>query len=85
MTVVINSVGNDLIDKMESCMPEDLLIAFQRGLNFDFGDDSKKRLDALLKFLKTEVELEERINLAIAGFDLRDATSYKSGSKLKKV
>ncbi|GFV55419.1 uncharacterized protein TNCV_2463091 [Trichonephila clavipes] len=60
-----------------SCMPEDLLKAFQRGLNFDSGDDSKKRLDDLLKFLKTEVESKERINLSMAGFDLTDATSYK--------
>ncbi|GFX11420.1 integrase catalytic domain-containing protein [Trichonephila clavipes] len=37
---------------MESCIPEDLLRAFQRGLNFDSDDDSKKRLDALLKFFK---------------------------------
>ncbi|GFU25975.1 integrase catalytic domain-containing protein [Trichonephila clavipes] len=65
-------------------MPEDFVRAFQRGLNFDSGDDSKKRLDALLKFLKTEVESEERINLAMTCFDLTDATSYKRGSNLKK-
>ncbi|GFY34145.1 integrase catalytic domain-containing protein [Trichonephila clavipes] len=53
---------------VESCMPEDLLRAFQRGLNFDSGDDSKKRRD--LKFLKNEVESEEWINLAVTGFDL---------------
>ncbi|GFV41526.1 integrase catalytic domain-containing protein [Trichonephila clavipes] len=64
-------------------MPEDFLRAFQRSLNFDSGDDSKKGLDALLKFLKTEVESEERINLAMTGFDLMDA-SYKRESKLKK-
>ncbi|GFQ79030.1 uncharacterized protein TNCT_283031 [Trichonephila clavata] len=60
------------------------LRAFQQSLNFDSGDDSKKRQDALLKFLKTEVESEEWVNLDMTGFDLTDATSYKRESKLKK-
>ncbi|GFY20501.1 transposable element Tcb2 transposase [Trichonephila clavipes] len=69
---------------VKSCMPEDLLRAFQRGLNFYSGDDSKMRLDALLKFLNTEVESEERINLAMTGLNLTDATSCKRESQLKK-
>ncbi|GFV40275.1 integrase catalytic domain-containing protein [Trichonephila clavipes] len=42
-----------LYPSVESCMPEDLLRAFYRGLNFDSGDDSEKRIDTLLKLLKT--------------------------------
>ncbi|GBM41221.1 hypothetical protein AVEN_180524-1 [Araneus ventricosus] len=44
---------------VESCMPEDFLRAWQRNSNFDLGSDPKKRLDSLLKFLKTEVESGE--------------------------
>ena len=51
-------------------MPEDLLRTVQRGFNLDSGDDSQMKLDALLKFLKTEVESEAWVNLAMAGFDL---------------
>ncbi|GBM89881.1 hypothetical protein AVEN_111829-1 [Araneus ventricosus] len=69
---------------VESCMPEDFLRVWQRSSNSDFGSDSKKRLDSLLKFLKTEVESEERINLAMTGFGLKDDASYKNGSKLDK-
>ncbi|GBM18020.1 hypothetical protein AVEN_238409-1 [Araneus ventricosus] len=69
---------------VESCMPEDFLKAWQRRSNFDLGSDSKKRLDSLLKFLKIKVESEERINLAMTGFGLKDDSSYKNGSKLNK-
>ncbi|GBN99327.1 hypothetical protein AVEN_212765-1, partial [Araneus ventricosus] len=44
---------------VESCMPEYFLGAWQRNSNFDLGSYSKKRLDTLLKFLKTEVESGE--------------------------
>ncbi|GBM13284.1 hypothetical protein AVEN_226272-1 [Araneus ventricosus] len=60
---------------VESCMLEDFL---------ELGRDSKKRLDSLLKFLKIEVGSEERINLAMTGFGLKDDSSYKNGSKLNK-
>ncbi|GBM68064.1 hypothetical protein AVEN_66738-1 [Araneus ventricosus] len=69
---------------VESCMPEDFLRAWQRSLNFHLGNDSKKGLDSLLKIFKAEVESEERINLAMTGFGLKDETSYKNGSKLNK-
>ncbi|GBM11178.1 hypothetical protein AVEN_207717-1 [Araneus ventricosus] len=69
---------------VESCMPDDFLSAWQRSSNFDLGSDSKKRLDSLLKFLKTEVESEERINLAMTGFGLKDDSSYKNGNNLNK-
>ncbi|GBN10837.1 hypothetical protein AVEN_132555-1 [Araneus ventricosus] len=69
---------------VESCMPEDFLRAWQRSFNFHLGSDSKKRLNSLLKFNKTEVESEERINLAMTGFGLKDETAYKNGSKINK-
>ncbi|GBN02407.1 hypothetical protein AVEN_19019-1 [Araneus ventricosus] len=65
-------------------MSEDFLRAWDRSLNFHLGSDSKKGLDSLLKFLKTEVEPEERISLAMTGFGLKDETSYKNGGKLNK-
>ncbi|GBM31786.1 hypothetical protein AVEN_56894-1 [Araneus ventricosus] len=65
-------------------MPEDFLRAWHLSLNFHLGSDSKKRLDNLLKFFKAEVESEERINLAMIDFGLKDESSYKNGSKLNK-
>ena len=62
---------------VESCMPEDLLRVFHRGLSLDSGDGYTKKLDTILKFLKTEVESKGRTNLARTGFGLTDATSYK--------
>ncbi|XP_035226052.1 uncharacterized protein LOC118198471 [Stegodyphus dumicola] len=57
---------------VESCLPEDFLRAYQRSANVDHGPDPKCRLDSLLKFLKSEVESEERISLAMAGFGLKN-------------
>ncbi|XP_035218895.1 uncharacterized protein LOC118192102 [Stegodyphus dumicola] len=57
---------------VESCLPEDFLRAYQRSANVDHGTDTKCKLDSLLKFLKSEVESEERISLAMAGFGLKN-------------
>ncbi|XP_035210940.1 uncharacterized protein LOC118185223 [Stegodyphus dumicola] len=57
---------------IESYLPEDFLRAYQRSANADHGADPKCRLDSLLKFLKSEVESEERISLAMAGFGLKN-------------
>ena len=62
---------------VESCMPEEILRAWQRSPNVDHSGDPKDRLDSLLKFLKSEVESEERIVLAMTGFGLKEDTFVK--------
>ncbi|CAG7730198.1 unnamed protein product [Allacma fusca] len=59
---------------VESCLPEDTLRAWQRYTPNSNGENgtesSKNRLASLLDFLRAEVEGEERIRLARAGFGL---------------
>lgn len=49
---------------LESCLPEDILRTWQRSSQFSIEDPLKTRLENLMKFLKREVENEERISLA---------------------
>ncbi|CAG7834409.1 unnamed protein product [Allacma fusca] len=58
---------------VESCLPEETLRAWQRhSQNIATGgpDKSKNRLTRVLEFLRSEVEGEERIQLARTGFGL---------------
>ncbi|GFQ85843.1 hypothetical protein TNCT_396861 [Trichonephila clavata] len=43
----------------------------QRGPDFNHSGEPQERLSSLLKFLKSEVESEERICLAMQGFGLK--------------
>lgn len=63
---------------VESCLPEELLRTWQRSSFYDSESTPNMRLDNLMKFLKREVENEERISLAISGFDIH------SNAKVKK-
>ncbi|CAG7837087.1 unnamed protein product [Allacma fusca] len=60
---------------VESCLPEDVLRAWQRGAATanvpEENDPSKNRLTRLLQFLRSEVEGEERIRLARTGFGIK--------------
>ncbi|KAJ8952734.1 hypothetical protein NQ317_017003 [Molorchus minor] len=53
---------------VESCLPEEILRAWQRNTCFNLGSSLKDRLEKLMEFLKKEVESEERIALAASGF-----------------
>uniref|UniRef100_A0A146LII4 DUF5641 domain-containing protein n=1 Tax=Lygus hesperus TaxID=30085 RepID=A0A146LII4_LYGHE len=57
-----------LCPMLEACMPEDFLRAWQRNSSSDDVKDPTKRLENLMKFMKSEVENEERISLARSGF-----------------
>ncbi|GBM90143.1 hypothetical protein AVEN_20270-1 [Araneus ventricosus] len=55
---------------VEPCLTEDVLKAWQRSSHFNEPEDSDvPRLTNLMKFLKAEVEGEERLELARSGFD----------------
>ena len=73
-----------LFPLIESCLPQDLLRAWQRsrgsvGEDLEATNEStlKGRLDNLLNFLKNEVESEQRISLAAEGFGLFSNTTKK--------
>ncbi|XP_037037370.1 uncharacterized protein LOC119075084 [Bradysia coprophila] len=59
-----------LFPMVESILPEDILIAWQRSPNFGRStlDPPKSELDFLMQFLQQEVESEEQRSLARTGF-----------------
>lgn len=65
---------------VESTMPEELLRAWQRHLVRPIGQQNMEeearrnedRLSQLMKFLQAEVENEERITIAVSGFDMKE-------------
>ncbi|XP_055947057.1 uncharacterized protein LOC129980699 [Argiope bruennichi] len=63
-----------LFPLVESCLSEEVLRAWRRNdRGLDRKDDTKEsRLESLMKFLKNEVENEDRIALAMEGFSLKE-------------
>lgn len=73
-----------LFPLVESCIPEDILRVWLRNPSINKEDDSYSgKLSQLLLFLRAEVEGEERISLAKAGFK-QNETSFKN-RKLKET
>ena len=73
-----------LFPLVESSLPEDILRAWQRASNTVNTADSKDRLTKLLAFLRSEVENEERISMAVLGFSLsNDASDNSKKIKVK--
>ncbi|GIY22591.1 cytoplasmic aconitate hydratase [Caerostris darwini] len=60
-----------LFPLIESCLSEEVLRAWQRNNSFN-DKKEESRLENLMQFLKNEVEGEERINLAMKGFSVKD-------------
>ena len=50
-----------LFPLVESCLPEDLLIIWERSTCVNDDDSSKVRQDRLMSFLRKDVESEERV------------------------
>ncbi|GBN56373.1 hypothetical protein AVEN_183202-1 [Araneus ventricosus] len=67
-----------LYPMVESCFPEEFLRAWDRCPISSSSVDAKERLTNLMNFFKTEVEGEERINLAMAGFGLNEKSSTQT-------
>ncbi|XP_024875908.1 uncharacterized protein LOC112457210 [Temnothorax curvispinosus] len=71
--VTSDKCGAMLLPLVESSLPEELLRAWQRHpvpVGAD-GERREERLTQLIKFLRSEVENEERISIAMHGFDLK--------------
>lgn len=68
--VTTDKCASILYPMVESCFPAEFLKAWNRSNIVSTSSDAKERLDNLMQFLKCEVEGDERINLAVAGFGL---------------
>src|SRR5436190_5722303 len=67
---------------VESCLPEEVLRVWQRQPTFNEDSTLKSRLDCLMEFLRKEVNNEERIALAVSGFDVKhQSESNTSGHR----
>ncbi|GFU96805.1 integrase catalytic domain-containing protein [Trichonephila clavipes] len=67
-----------LFPLVESCLPAEILRAWERYVCYSSDESGKKDLDSLMKFLSIEVSSEDRIKLARNSFD-----SAKSNYKNK--
>ncbi|XP_054713062.1 uncharacterized protein LOC129222571 [Uloborus diversus] len=83
--VTTDKCASMLFPLVESCFNEDFLKAWHRNVTLESKDDSKTRLDSLMKFLKSEVENEESINLAVSGFGLLRNKSSKENIEKKRI
>ncbi|GFX59154.1 integrase catalytic domain-containing protein [Trichonephila clavipes] len=67
-----------LFPLVESCLPSEILRAWERYVSYSSDESGKEDLDSLMKFLSIEVSSEDRIKLASNSFD-----SEKSNFKKK--
>lgn len=69
-----------LFPLVESCLPSDLLRAWERYVGYSTDESGKKDLDSLMKFLSIEVASEDRIKLARTNFGSETFNSKKKYS-----
>jgi len=73
-----------LFPLVESCLSEEVLRTWERSSYVSYSRPSgETRLETLMSFLKSEVESEERINVAIRGFSLEGSTRGAKSQKMK--
>lgn len=90
LDVTSEQTSEFLFPMVESILPEDILIAWQRSANFgkDGANENppKTELDFLMQFLKQEVESEQQRGLARAGFSSmynKQQDNYKKNTTSK--
>ncbi|GIX74696.1 endonuclease [Caerostris extrusa] len=76
--VTTDKCGSILYPMVESFFSDDFLKAWNRNNTSGAPTEAKERLNNLMPFLKTEVEGEERIYLAMKGFGLRKDEDKKT-------
>lgn len=89
--VTTDRCGAMLYPLVESSLPEELLRAWQRQLVTSaapprLGEEPpprEERLARLMKFLQSEVENEERITIAVKGFDVNERKQSKPKQRSK--
>ncbi|GFW02597.1 integrase catalytic domain-containing protein [Trichonephila clavipes] len=67
-----------LFPLVESCLPAEILHAWERYVGYSSNELGKKDLDSLMKFLSIDVSSEDRIKLARNSFD-SEKFDYISG------
>ncbi|XP_031350612.1 uncharacterized protein LOC116176267 [Photinus pyralis] len=83
LTLVLQNAKRGInCDALESALPEELLRTWQRTTESRQAKDCKEKLEALMQFIGTEVEAEEKIRLATDGFGLVNK-SERSSEKMK--
>jgi len=80
--VTVDQMVEFLFPMVESCLPEDILLAWQRSGNFGVDGSQlkppKTELDYLMAFLKQEIDHEEQRKLARTGFESSEKKTRKS-------
>ncbi|GFT71620.1 integrase catalytic domain-containing protein [Trichonephila clavipes] len=66
-----------LLPLVESCLPAEILRAWERYVGYSSDESGKKDLDSLMKFLSIELSSEDRIKLARNSFDSKKS-NYKN-------
>ena len=81
-----------LFPLVESCLLEEILRAWQQSGYVSYSrPNGETRLESLMSFLKSKVENEERINMAIRGFSLEGSAwgakpqKMESGSRSRRA
>ncbi|GBO37162.1 hypothetical protein AVEN_174869-1 [Araneus ventricosus] len=70
--------GDFLSPLVESCLPEEVLVAWERSRNHSFTETKESRtLEQLMNFLRQEVQGEEMVNLARTGFASNQSSRRK--------
>uniref|UniRef100_A0A1Y1MQW7 CCHC-type domain-containing protein n=1 Tax=Photinus pyralis TaxID=7054 RepID=A0A1Y1MQW7_PHOPY len=73
-----------LYPMVESCLPANILQAWQRSAEWKDADKTTNKLNKLMQFLRMEVEGEQRISLAQEGFGLTSNSSNKVKNVIQK-
>ncbi|GBN14716.1 hypothetical protein AVEN_26620-1 [Araneus ventricosus] len=79
--VTTDKCASILYPMVESCLPADFLRACNKCPSSSPSVDAKERLTNLMNSFKTEVEGDERINLAMTGFGLNEKSSIQTLKK----
>ncbi|CAL8131492.1 unnamed protein product [Orchesella dallaii] len=72
-----------LFPLVESSLPDDILLAFQRSQFSSRDGNEKSRLELMMEFLNQEVEIRQKINLAKNAFQENTRTNIDSNSNQK--
>ncbi|GFX36242.1 uncharacterized protein TNCV_2065801 [Trichonephila clavipes] len=60
--------GDFLTPLVESCLPEEILMTWERKRNTETDDKGSRTLEHLMTFLRLEVQVEEMVQVAKSGF-----------------
>ncbi|GFY05535.1 uncharacterized protein TNCV_4370451 [Trichonephila clavipes] len=69
--------GDFLTPLVESCLPEEVLVAWERSRNHQTESEGSRSLEQLMNFLRQEVKGEEMVLLARTGLTLQKESTKK--------